>query len=241
MPLTQVGGGKPVDSSPISSCMNKPTELLHLPLIEEDLGRVIGRLPKAYATQLKLGRGILAGGFIRSVLAGEEVKDIDIYCSPAMKVNWGMCKKVISATPFPFGQTIRHEGVSVPLQVITGIDHSTPADLLATFDFTICKAVVWYDVAGKSWRSLCDVKFYLDLATKRLRYEAPKEHKYAGASLLRMRKFIKRGYHIPASSLAQMVVDLLGVDILEEKEYDKRLTLLCTKLVELDPSEGGPL
>lgn len=215
----------------------------HVPLLPEDLGRVVGRLPEGYKIHLMAGRGILAGGFIRSVIAGEPVRDVDVYCSKLNSTWWHTAAKVADVAEFPLGKTIQHVGVSVPLQLITAFPEQSedPAKLLDIFDFTICKAVVWYDVKGKEWKGLCDIKFYLDLASKRLRYEAPPEHKYAGGSLLRMRKYVKRGYHIPASSLAQLVCDVVGVDILAEKEYHKRLELLSTRLVELDPSEGGTL
>ena len=66
---------------------------------------------------------------------------------------------------------------------------------------------------GGVWRSLVADTFYEDLAAKRLVYCSPQRNEDAGGSLLRVIRFVARGYVVPPSSLAAVVARLItGVE-----------------------------
>ena len=156
------------------------------------------------------------------------------------------------------------KGAALPIQVIHRWVYATPEELMASFDFTIAMAGFWWDpgepgsppltaaqmvattewsrsrlhvpARAAQWRSICDPRFYADLAAKRLRYTAPARNEDAGGSLLRVLKFYQRGYRIPLDSMAAVTARLVqGVREYGQSEQDfaKVLTGL---LREVDPN-----
>jgi hypothetical protein len=119
--------------------------------------------------------------------------------------------------------------------MITRWPFGDPLVLLESFDYTVCKAVVWVD--GGKWKSAIDPAFYPDLAAKRLTYTHPARNEDAGGSLMRMRKFVARGYNIQPLSIAGVVARLVigagKVDGLTEVELTGKLDKL---LLEVDPN-----
>lgn len=153
---------------------------------------------------------VAAGGYVRARVAGEKPSDIDLFVtSPEIA-------KVLSKEFAGQGKlfetdnayTIQGKGLCV--QFIHRWCYSEPQQLLDSFDFTIACAAFWWD---GEWKSLCDDRFYPDLAGKRLRYRSPNRNEDAGGSLLRVLKFYQRGYRIPLDSLGAVVSRLIqGVD-----------------------------
>jgi len=80
-----------------------------------------------------------------------------------------------------------------------------PSDVVESFDFTVCQAAIWYDKKEAAWKSVISAGFYPDLAARRLVYTFPKREEEAGGSMLRVRKFLQRGYSIQAPSLAGVI------------------------------------
>lgn len=170
-------------------------------------------MPKSVVSLMKEEgpRLFVAGGFVRSCVANESIRDIDLFCSTkdgakicAQKIN---TRRKIHETDNAF--TIRAvRGTMV--QFIHRWLFDAPAQCLESFDFTIACGAFWYD---NGWQSLCDDRFYPDLASKRLIYRSPRRNEDAGGSLLRVLKFYQRGYRIPLDSLGAVIARLLsGVD-----------------------------
>lgn len=84
------------------------------------------------------------------------------------------------------------------------------------------------------------MRFYPDLAAKRLTYCAPKRIEEAGGSLLRVLKFYRRGYIIPLDSLAAVIARLTsppGADSSGELQVaGEYLKLLRMVDPEVDPT-----
>jgi hypothetical protein len=210
-------------------------------LIPEDVHHVLSRLPKDVRALLISHRLFLAGGFIRSVIAGEPISDVDLF---------GESKDYLELTAKTFALsrkgsrlhttdnafTVLTPGRS-PVQFIHRWTYaqSDAARLVAEFDYSVAAAAIWWtgpesfapEMAGQ-WHSITDPNYYPDLASRRLRYLTPRRAEDAGGSILRARKFIAKGYHIEAGSLGKVVARLVtGVRGFADFEFP-----------ELDPGES---
>lgn len=154
---------------------------------------------------------MVAGGFIRSCVAGETVNDIDLF-APSRELAEQFARTLAGESRIhESGNAYTVTNCRVAVQIIHRWTFDDPATMLDSFDFTIAKAAFWWD--GENWRSLCDPRFYQDLAAKRLVYTNPQRNEDAGGSLLRVLKFYQRGYRIPLDSLGAVIARLSsGVD-----------------------------
>jgi hypothetical protein len=208
-------------------------------LTDTDLQFVVRRIPKDVRDLLTTEPFFLGGGFIRETIAGGEVRDIDLF---------GPTKgRLIDAAD---GLATRREvkpyrtdnAITVlapprlPVQFITRWAFTDAEALAASFDFTVCQAVVWFDKSDLRWKSVTSDAFYPDLAARRLTYTSPVREEEPGGSLLRVRKFLARGYSIQAPSLAAVVSQLMGkVRNVEELTQEGRTRVLAGLLYEVDP------
>ena len=176
-------------------------------LFKEDLCWCIRRLPKDVFNLMK-ERGnkvFVAGGFIRSCVANEKINDIDLFTTD--KTTAELFANIIKGKDYNLMETDNAFTVygrgRISAQFIHKWLFSKPEDILPSFDFTIAKAVIWFD--GEEWQSLCDDRFYADLSAKRLVYCSPKRIEEVGGSMLRVLKFYQRGYRIPLDSLGAVI------------------------------------
>ena len=220
------------------------------------------------------GKVFIGGGYVRAIVANEHVNDIDLFTTDkdsalsatrfllGLKEGEEPGRKIHeSANAF----TVR--GLRVPVQIIHRWTYTDPAALMQSFDFTIAMAGFWWEETGAEetyiensevktrpvgkWHSICDDRFYEDLAAKRLRYTSPQRNEDAGGSLLRVLKVYQRGYRIPLDSLGAVIarlvdnVDLKGIEVLVNDQCpsnigdttEKRWAKILTGLLrEVDPS-----
>jgi hypothetical protein len=213
-------------------------------LIPEDLGHVLARLPRDVVSLLqKHPQLMLGGGFIRSIIAGERINDVDLF-GPSHAMLESIAKGFALERKARFHATDNAFTVLTsgrhPVQFIHRWVYDEPQKLLSEFDFTIAQCVIWWapalDNRGE-WHSLISEHFYPDLASKRLRYLSPDRAEDAGGSLLRARKFLARGYHIEAHSLAKVVARLVrGVRDTGRFDDEQWLGSVLTGLLrEVDP------
>lgn len=191
-------------------------------LLPEDVHAVVSRLPKDLRTIAeKRGSSIfIGGGFVRAVIAGETPSDIDIF-GPSEEVMEETARdlkvaRVEANERAEIGKTRNALTVMcpprLPVQFIKRWLYDKPEDLLPQFDFTVAMAAVWYDKDIKEWKSLAHPRFYPDLANHRLTYSIPVRHEDAGGSLLRVLKFLGRGYRISPESFGKVIARLcMGV------------------------------
>lgn len=86
------------------------------------------------------------------------------------------------------------------------------------------------------FRSVVDDLFYPDLAARRLRYMHPQREEEAGGSLMRVKKFLARGYNIQPLSLAGVMSRVFKkVDWARLEEGEDPTAIICGLLREVDP------
>lgn len=198
-------------------------------LTHADLQWCLLRCPKFILEILKKypGQVYIAGGFIRAAIAREEIADVDIFV-PSVEVADRLAKefltdekgfKIEGARPYKTDNaiTILGRGKLTP-QIVHRWTFDRPEDCVHSFDFTVACAAFWwaedrevhdgYARQPAGWQSLCDERFYPDLAAKRLIYRQPIRNEDAGGSMLRVLKFYQKGYRIPVDSLGAVIARL---------------------------------
>jgi len=208
-------------------------------LTPPDLNFVLSRCPKDIVNLLKNNplKLFLAGGFIRSAIAGEKVSDIDLFGDTADNVL-KIAKDLAFSRKGRYFQT--RNAITVlasprfPVQFITRWLFTDPVRLVESFDFTVCQAVIWSD--GVKFHSCISDLFYSDLAARRINYTSPNRIEDVGGSMLRCIKFVKRGYTVQSPSIAGMIaritISLNGA----EKMDEARMKFVITGLLrEVDP------
>lgn len=194
-----------------------------------DLRHVVERLPRDVRDLLSdhPRKLFVAGGFVRAVVAGEKPSDIDIFGGdPEWLEN--VARGFMARRP---GARLHKSKNALtilspermPVQFITrwtfeddvgdgsrARRKSAQEKLADSFDFTVCQAAIWRNgnQSNRPWRSITGPRFYSDLAARRLHYTVPRRIEEAGGSLLRVIKYIQRGYSIQVESLAQVVARL---------------------------------
>lgn len=199
-----------------------------LELCKNDLDWALRKIPNSLKYQiekdLKYHPYLIAGGFIRSCVSGERINDIDVFThSKEAAQNFAdkFCsrnRQFVSENAISFNV----EGSNV--QVIYKWTFNSPEEIIAHFDFTIAQAVLWC-IDKNKWNSMISDNFYQDLAAKRLVYTNP-DNPEAGGSMLRMIKFVRRGYNPTLTTIAQIIGNLA-----ERPPKD-----FFDKLKEVDPS-----
>lgn len=208
-------------------------------LTQRDLSFVASRIPKDIRELIQKENILIAGGFIRSTISGEKVSDVDLFGSSKEKLEalaYKLCTERKGNIHKTDNALTLLKPPRLPIQFITRWVFNEPIEILNSFDFTICQAVMWYK--NEKWESCISENFYPDLAAHRLIYASPKRNEDAGGSLLRVRKFLKKGYNIQADSLSKVVARLIK-DIDTEKvkinDESQTSTIICSLLREVDP------
>lgn len=208
-------------------------------LDDHDLYWCVRRLPKNVVELLQMYPLMVGGGYLRACIAGEQVADIDIFS--ATKEQADNAASVLGANTYK-GRVHESDnaftvtGASLPVQFIHRWLFESPQALIESFDFSISCAVIWYDHEGKCWDSLCDDRFYADLAAKRLIYRFPQRNEEVGGSLLRVLKYYQRGYRIPLDSLGGAIARLASKVRWDEIGSEKNAAKIITSLLrEVDP------
>ncbi len=179
-------------------------------LLQEDVNWLLRKMPPALRAiceaDSRSHRIIIAGGFIRAVIAGEEVHDVDVFVGENVNVDYlstelrrqaGVNDAIVST---PNAVTIR---TSPAIQIITRWRFANIVDCVESFDFTIARAALQFD--NERWMSFCDERFYPDLAARRLRYCSPDRREDEGGSMLRLLKFYSRGYRAPLGAIGAVM------------------------------------
>lgn len=209
-----------------------------------DLAWAIRRLPKHLKTLMEdkdwRGKIFVGGGYLRSIVSGDPVNDVDLFVGSAMEAEL-----LANKLAFKKEDIIKTDNAYtikglLPIQIIFRWLFTKPEDVSDSFDFTACCAVIYFN-AGWQWDSYCDPRFYMDVAAKRLVYRNPVREEEAGGSMLRVLKYYKKGYRIPLDSLGQVIARLVkGINI---NAIDKGLDnteevgkVITGLLREVDPS-----
>jgi len=210
----------------------------------QDLKWALQRLPSKLKTVMKepewKGNIFVGGGYLRSIIANEIINDVDVFVKTkkeAELLSYKLCSDKKDVLKTDNAYTIKGKMV---IQIIHRWLFEKPEDVINSFDFTICCAVIYY---YENFDSFCDDRFYIDLSAKRLVYKCPVRNEDAGGSMLRVLKYYQKGYRIPLNSLGNVVARLVKsldsskTNMSNEQEIGKSITAL---LIEVDP-EIDPL
>ncbi len=209
-----------------------------IPLLPEDLRWCLVRLPKKVFNLMKEEKDsvMLAGGFIRACIANEKLSDVDLFSKT--KESAALYAQRLAGPdrrPIQTDNAYTIVGAKPTVQFIHRWTYTNPADILPAFDFTIARAVIWYD--GDKWQSLCDDRYYPDLAAKRLVYCSPVRIEEVGGSLLRVLKFYQKGYRIPLDSFAATIARVMtGIDFNRANSEPEWEHIITGLLREVDPN-----
>jgi len=206
-----------------------------------DLNACVRRMPKKLRDMMKKhgSKIVVAGGYIRSVITGERISDIDIFAGNKDTSDIFATELQGDRKFHKTDNAFTITNISPKVQFIFRwvFEENSPKLIIDSFDFSICQAAFWYDLNLEKWRSIYSNAFYEDLAAKRLVYLSPDRNEDAGGSILRVLKYYQRGYRIPLDSLGAVIARLVnGVD--EEKvDSEERLgEILSGLLFEVDPN-----
>lgn len=239
-----------------------------------DLQFALLRAPKALLQVMKkpewANKVFVGGGYLRAIVAGEPVNDIDVFVTckddadrlalallmAQEKVEFTVCGKAadfaksVKQRIYTTDNAVTLPGFKTTIQIIHRWTFTHPWEVINSFDFSICGAVFWW--AGEAaeagtmagWQSLVLDRFYADLASKRLVYQAPARIEDAGGSLLRVLKYYAKGYRIPIDSMGSVMARMVcGVEPkkvmgIDGKGWDEvQLAKVLTGLLrEVDPN-----
>lgn len=176
-----------------------------------DLNFCVNRLPKKLFDLMKSkewsSKIFVGGGFIRGIIAGEKLNDVDVFAQSAG--DTGLLSGLLAERPTDIIKTANAYTIKtkLPIQIIHRWLFEKPENVSDSFDFTVCCAVIFFD--GTKWDSHCCDRFYIDLSSKRLVYRSPARNEDAGGSMLRVLKYYQRGYRIPLDSLGSVISRLV--------------------------------
>jgi len=148
----------------------------------------------------------VAGGFIRAYFAGEMPSDMDLFCRSAgmadtteerlVKSGW---QKVFETDRARTYERANEKGRARSVQVIR-FAYAEPAEMISRFDWTVCAAALELSLGGAGMLVIHD-NFFEHLAGRVLHYnDSPRPL----ASLRRMVKYLRRGYHICDENLIRL-------------------------------------
>jgi hypothetical protein len=203
-----------------------------------DIQFIEQRIPRIVKDLMVKHKGLMiGGGFIRDIVSHEKVSDIDLFCSSkeqADRITEEIEQTMTDTKVFVTQNATTIRTSALPIQIIHRWVFDTPEQLVASFDYTIACAAIWYE--DRELKSVISDRFYADLAAKRLVYLSPIREEEAGGSLIRMLKFYRRGYTIPLDSFGAVLARLF--EAVDQKRINEAFTLqnvITSLLVEVDP------
>jgi hypothetical protein len=177
-----------------------------------DVVKAVEALPPSLAELLKKMPGlVVAGGFLRALVASEEVRDVDIFARSPELANQAAVFYASRTSTSVYRSKSAYTVEKV--QFVHRWVFPNPERLLDNFDFVACKAALWHD---EGWKSLADPRFYGDVAARRLTYTSPAREEGAADAVLRLLKFYRMGYRATRRSLAEVLnrfIDLSAKEI----------------------------
>lgn len=164
-------------------------------------------IPKGIIDLLEESNAVIAGGAITSVFSRNRISDYDIFFRSS-EDRKKITNKLISRDyevvfETPVALTFRIHGLL--FQVIFKVT-GEPEQIINGFDFTVCAGA--YDF--KSDKFILHDDFLRDLAQRKLYYIGSA---YPIASMVRVRKFLNKGFDIPGTEIIKLSLDIHNLKI----------------------------
>lgn len=209
--------------------------MIPVELDPQDTIRCITALPGSVERILSRWSVCIAGGFVRSVITGEEPNDIDMFPLGTLDTTGVVADLKVDR----YEQAARTENAitmvrqgRTPIQIVTRWPGKTVDRVLEGFDLTVAAAAVAMKDGVLVGR--CHPRFYQDTAARRLVYTRPdRAEAEPGGTLLRLFKYARRGFNASPETLAEVVcrvVQKAGLVSAEDAEM-----VLRRELREVDP------
>jgi hypothetical protein len=201
-------------------------------LFKEDVDKIVNKIPEKLKTYLKgnIHSGVpklyIAGGFIKSIILNENPYDIDVFGIDYNTIKQASMELSIDGkTPIKTDNAFTLTNHEIPVQFITKYFFKDSLNLIDAFDYTICQAAIWYnlgfnEIGDNGFSSVCSDRFYADIAAKRLVYVKPDDND-VGGTILRLVKFLNRGYNISRSELSKILSHFINDNMTDFKDLNE--------------------
>lgn len=171
----------------------------------------------------------VAGGALRAVFSNEKIKDLDIYFPygkpdiDGFRKGWMELpdKEVKRLFNSDSAETWEKNGVNI--QLIKKI-YGTPKEIINQFDFTICMCA--YDPINDKF--VMHDNFLNHLAMKLVYYNPGK---YPINSLYRMKKYMEKGYNVPAVEIIKIALTINNLKMENYRDLRDQLEGIDTVLL----------
>lgn len=156
----------------------------------------------------------ICGGFVRDVLSKREPSDMDVYFREGEDFKYAISN--LSACKFDrFSKSNRAVTYVFGNRVIQLIDPkyyvgTDVESIINHFDFTMCKAGIYYGISNRKLHMVCHKDFFKHLVSKELIYCG---NQYPVNSMIRAFKFTERGYHLPHIQFISILRDITSYDM----------------------------
>jgi hypothetical protein len=157
---------------------------------------------------LKNNKVMLAGGTFERLSSDGTVNDLDLYFTTPLSV-YSTVMQLISEKYFVVGKTtkslVMKRGEDIPINIIYMSFFKNLDEVFDMFDFECCKA--GFNFADNTFS--CSPLYWETLHTKTLTYTGSR---YPLGALIRLTKYVKRGYVPEYSSLLKLYRDLKNLN-----------------------------
>jgi hypothetical protein len=195
---------------------------------------------------LRACNAILAGGSILALFAGQKIRDWDIYfqnekdCEQA-KTWFGLNGELLNQTDTSMSYRLGKQ--EKPYQLIVMPDlFGDPKTIFGYYDFTVCMAAYQFRHDGKEEGFVFGDDFFKHVGQRRLVFHTGTM--FPICSMLRVMKYIKKGFFITGMELLKMGLSIHSLKIETYKDLRRQLQGIDTAfLAELTDNmkEGEPL
>ena len=156
----------------------------------------------------------ICGGYLRDLLIGKEPHDIDIFFTiPNEQKRWEKIEQITSKLLQSKKMQLlsrTENAVTIgwkahpPIQLVAKIGEESLEDILDHFDFSVC--MVGTQIYRYSPEDIyATPRFYTDMLNKQLYYTGSS---HPGASLIRLVKFMQKGFTPDLTSLYDLINDI---------------------------------
>ena len=135
-------------------------------LDRQDLVWAVRRLPSNLKELMMedewVGRIFVGGGYLRSIVSGEQINDVDVFV-PSREIGeliaYKLAEKKEDVYTTQNAFTVKGK---MTIQIIHRWTFEKPEDVSNSFDFTVCCAVIYTENGGPvaRWNSYSDSRFY---------------------------------------------------------------------------------
>lgn len=159
----------------------------------------------------------VAGGFFKDYFSGKKPKDIDLYFKDPATVQG--TEKIIAAADykkvFASEAVTRYKNKQMTVDIVTKL-FGSPQEIIAEFDFTICKFAVYRQ--GNDFMAIYHKDFFLDLHAKKVAAKDTPMN-YPVDSLRRLLRYCQYGYKPDDDTIFSIAE---GINQIDEADLTKQ-------------------